>query len=59
MLMRNTTRATDITALQLDTNRIFSLFDQNAVNGEKIVAIIACGLMAEILSLESQNSNFI
>jgi len=53
MLMRNTTRATDITALQLDTNRIFSLFDQNAVNGEKIVAIIASGLMAEILSLES------
>ena len=57
--MRSSSRATDISILQLDPNRIFQLFDQNAIHGEKIVAIIASGLMAEILSLDSQNSNFI
>jgi len=57
--MRSSARATDISALQLDTNAIFTLFDQNAIHGEKIVAIIASGLMAEILSLDSQNANFI
>ena len=58
-LMRQQTRNTDISALQLDPATIFKLFDQNAIHGEKIVAIIASGLMAEILSLDSQNANFI
>ena len=53
MLMRNQARATDISVLQLDPNHIFTLFEQNAIHGEKIVAVIASGLMAEILSLDS------
>ena len=57
--MRASTRNTDISALQLDPTTIFKQFDQNANHGEKIVAIIASGLMAEILSLDSQNANFI
>ena len=59
MLMRSSQRAADIGVLQLDPNRIFQLFDQNAIHGERIVAVISSGLMAEILSLDSQNANFI
>lgn len=38
--------------LRLDTNRIYALFEQNVSQGSKLIAVIACGLMAEILSLE-------
>ena len=49
----------DASVLQLDTNRIYQLFDQNVSQGNKLISVISCGLMAEILSLEGQSSQFI
>ena len=49
----------DASALQLDANRIFTLFDQNVSQGSKLISVISCGLMAEILSLEGQQAQFI
>ena len=58
-LSRSSGRQADISVLQLDTNKIFSLFEQNSIQGNKIVGVSACGILSEILSLENQNSALI
>ena len=49
-----------IVILKLDFAKIVDLFEKNVgTTGESLVAVTACGVLSDILSLENQASIFI
>lgn len=46
-------------ALKLDYEGIYNLFEQNITKGDKLVAIIASGLLADMMQINQQISSFV
>ena len=45
--------------LKLEVELVYKLFEQNCTKGDTLLGMIASGLLADMIALNSQTSNFI